>query len=105
MKILSCCMFVLVATLVLFAAPAVHAADMAPQILDVQPALVDAPLVDTLCPDEQPAFADFTAPEPAAVHCLDSGISCTSDQFCQQNVCPLCTCFWLSPWQGTCVLC
>lgn len=31
--------------------------------------------------------------------CLDSGVPCGTDRFCQEEVCSLCEC------QGTCVLC
>lgn len=106
MKTLCRCLFVL--ALVLLTVPAAQAADHATDLEVVQSVPVDAPVVETLPPNEQPLFASLAlgqAPINQAA-CLDSGIRCSTSADCAGKCGRYtCTCADSGGAYRTCVLC
>lgn len=107
MKTLGRGLFVL--AVVSLMAPVAAAADGAPSA--DEPVVVDQAAPDQAALSEPQEVACTSEPTTEALaglefgalqHCIDSGISCTSDTFCEEEVCSGCECHDST---GTCVLC
>lgn len=97
MKTLSRCTFVV--ALVLLTVPAVQAAEPAADVPAPDETLVEAPVVETLCPSEQPVVAVATPALEQGLFCIDTDVPCSEG--CS-SVCRGCTCSYQT---GTCVYC